>query len=68
MYRKNNRPSGPVGVAGPNKTHGIMRDERFWAVLAIVLIVALLVTLVIIAARGTGGPPGYPPRPPLYYP
>ena len=44
----------------------MLRDERFWAIVAIVVILALLITLAIIAGRGTAGNPNYSPMYPYY--
>jgi hypothetical protein len=67
MYETtHDRRSGQIHMPRTNKTHGILRDERFWAVVAIVLILALLVTLAVIAGRGTGGAPDYTPMYPYY--
>jgi len=48
------------------KVQHVLRDERFWALFAIVVILALLITLAIIAGRGTGGSPDYSPMYPYY--
>ena len=46
--------------------HKMARDERFWAILAIVIIMALLITLAIIAGKGTGTSPNFTPMYPYY--
>lgn len=44
----------------------LLRDERFWAIFAIVVIMALLITLAIIAGKGTGTSPDFTPMYPYY--
>ncbi len=48
--------------------NSLMKNERFWAVLALVALVAILVTLGILAGRGGGE--GTTPVPPIeqFYP
>jgi len=53
-------------VPGAHKLQQLLRDERFWAIFAIVVILALLITLAIIAGQGTGGGPQYTPMYPYY--
>ena len=48
------------------KMHTLFRDERFWAIFAIVAIMALLITLAIVAGRGTGASPDFTPIYPYY--
>lgn len=48
------------------KMHKMVRDERFWAILAIVIIMALLITLAVIAGKGTGTSPNFTPMYPYY--
>ena len=46
--------------------HNMLRDERFWAIFAIVVIMALLITLAIVAGKGSGVGPEYTPIYPYY--
>ncbi len=48
------------------KMQTLFRDERFWAIFAIVVIMALLITLAIVAGRGTGTSPDFTPIYPYY--
>ena len=48
------------------KMLSLFRDERFWAVFAIVVIMALLITLAIVAGKGTGASPDFTPIYPYY--
>ncbi len=48
------------------KMHSLFRDERFWAIFAIVVIMALLITLAIVAGKGTGASPDFTPIYPYY--
>jgi len=58
--------AGHLHMTGSHKLQQVLRDERFWAIFAIVVILALLVTLAIIAGQGTGGSPDYAPMYPYY--
>ena len=48
------------------KMLSLFRDERFWAVFAIVVIMALLIMLAIVAGRGAGASPDFTPIYPYY--
>jgi hypothetical protein len=48
------------------KMQSLFRDERFWAIFAIVVIMALLITLAIVAGKGTGASPDFTPIYPYY--
>ena len=48
------------------KMQHLFRDERFWAIFAIVVIMALLITLAIVAGRGAGASPDFTPIYPYY--
>ena len=48
------------------KMQSFFRDERFWAIFAIVAIMALLITLAIVAGKGTGASPDFTPIYPYY--
>ncbi len=48
------------------KMQKLVHDERFWAIVAIVVIMALLITLAIVAGTGTGASPNFTPMYPYY--
>ena len=48
------------------KMHNMFRDERFWAIFAIIVIMALLITLAIVAGQGAGTSPDFTPIYPYY--
>lgn len=48
------------------KMQTLFRDERFWAIFAIVIIMALLITLAIVAGKGTGASPDFTPIYPCF--
>ncbi len=67
MYETSHKSrTSHIHMPGSHKIQEVLRDERFWAIFAIVVILALLITLAIIAGRGTGAGPDYTPMYPYY--